>query len=493
MKSFFVYRSPAHNAPQKSDRPFFGKEGGAFFPAKEGEEATDKSFFSRAEQQNNISNSNVVQRQAAPASQEMPSVAGDMGPKEKEAENTDLGLRHIIQREEEQDRPSTTVLVISLGAPGDYEARVAVRNNRDLAAAYGAIESALFFDRDEFMPDDDNNSQWDTWRTYKNDAAPTMTQWYDAKNPDEIPIPEEIAHFRNFLGNVRRMARRAHGAYLEKDRVFKERLGQERRRLEDARAKAQQGLRMQFLGGGEADETSGFLWTMIDHLGTFSGELTGAMQVPYTVAIAGKVIPGAITVANVVVNWQQNTPATTGTAFEGLAPLNNIVSLGGAANSFFVNPAYILTAYIGPMLSAITILLGRLQMQLIENNDEATAVLHHPLYIGAEPGGREMWNYMVEAMHASSRFEIAPPSGNVYDYFDDYSDRFDDFNSNKAQSEQQSGSATGNAETIPTESSWLIFSQLDAESFPGWLYSNRETVWTLLYGSRDAEQAQTIE
>lgn len=493
LRSFFIYRSPAKNAQPQSEGVFFGKEDGKFFSAQRRQNESAEPFFTPLQQSVSSGivtvpgNTRFVQRKI----QKGGSVKAEVETIPTSGVTT--RAESLIQQEDKQDASEGRLLNISLGYPGDSSYKVPVQNYGDLATAYRAIESAMFFDRDEFMPDEENNPKWELWGQYYDNTIPYMTFWYEQKDASQEPVPGEISHFNDFLGDVRKMARECYRAYLKKDWEFKKKIGKERAKLEAARKKAQQSLRLQFLGGVEADETSAFLWSMVDHLGTFSGELIGAMKVPYTVGLAGKVIPGTITVANVVVNWSKNTPATTGTALEGMTHLNNIISLGGAANSFFVNPAYIVTAYIGPMLSAITILLGRLQMQLIRKNDEATEILNHPLYIGAEPGGKEMWNYMVDAMHASSQAEIDSPSGDVYNYFDEYRDRFDAFNKKKAEGERKTEPLTPNPETIPTEASWLIFSEVDPEKFPEWLFTNRKFVWTLLYGSRGYEKAEKIK
>ncbi|HEY3474978.1 MAG TPA: hypothetical protein VGK56_10230, partial [Anaerolineales bacterium] len=245
------------------------------------------------------------------------------------------------------------------------------------------------------------------------------------------------------------------------------------------------------------DVSTAFLWAMIDHMGTFGGVLADASNLPYN-RLFGKILPGAISVANVVVNWSSTNPAAYGTSLQGLAAFNNVISLAGLANSTFINPGYFVTAYVGPMLAMITQMLGNLQMRLIKLNDDAAEILGSPLYIGSEPGGKELWNYMVTAVHAGTKADIPGPSGTVYDYFDNFSDRFDQFNQHKYDADlksykqgQRTDLPTRPAE-MPTESSWLIFSQLDASAFPTWLYYNRSLVWTVLYGSRNPATAKPI-
>jgi hypothetical protein len=307
----------------------------------------------------------------------------------------------------------------------------------------------------------------------------------------------EVKDMQKTMAEARNLALKCRQSFLKKDADFKKELGKAREKALDAEKESRKILRMKFLSGDDSgDSDTAFLWTMADTLSDFAGEILGAMELPYMQALAGSFLTNAVTVANVIVNWSSQSPMLMGSALQGLPALSNMVSLGGAANSFFINPAYLVTAYIGPMLNAITGMLGKLQAQLIENNDVAADFLGMPLNIGAEPGGEAMWNYMVTAMQASSAADIPRPSGGVFDYFDEFRERFDEFGASKYKGELESYKSGDRDEfptkpgEIPTESSWLIFTDVNDEKFPAWLLRNRQMVWTLLYGARDPKKAK---
>jgi len=402
---------------------------------------------------------------------------------------------------EGQTMASPVTLMIRLGEPADWEHEVTVHTYRNLVEAYDAISSVMFFDKDDLMPDRDDNPYWEQWQDRENHID-SLVRFYASREQTMVPLNVEIANFRATLRSVRTLGANGHRAYKAKEAELKRQLKRARTRILEARKTAQDAQRMLFLSGEDVDtdaeSSSSFLWAMTDHLFTFGGTLADAMELPYN--RLHTLIPAAVSLANVVVNWSATSPAMEGTALEGLAALNNVVSLGGAANSLFINPGYIVTSYVGPMLSAITKMLGKLQTQLIEKNDDATAILGSPMYIGAEPGGKSMWNYMVSAMRASSARAVPTPTGSVYDYFDKFSDRFDEFNQAKHQGAMQNYRAgtrgsrrPSDPGEIPTRSTYILFSEVDPERFPRWLYGNRQLVWTSLYGSRDPQRAQPIE
>jgi hypothetical protein len=193
--------------------------------------------------------------------------------------------------------------------------------------------------------------------------------------------------------------------------------------------------------------------------------------------LGGRLFPAAVSVANVVLNWAETSPAMAGTAFEALAPMNNVVNMGGLAHSLLGGPGSIATAYIGPMLGAVITALGKLQMRMIEKNDQWAEQFGTPIYSGAEPGGPDMWDYMVRAMRAPSPGDVPRPSGEVYEYFDDHRENFESYTGSK----------------VPVDDDILTAADVDASEFPRWLYYNREQVWVLLYGARKAEKAKMYD
>ncbi|MCL4869430.1 MAG: hypothetical protein KJ063_10700 [Anaerolineae bacterium] len=408
----------------------------------------------------------------------------------------------IIQRTHSEYDYTTQVttpikVVVTLGKPGRHSETVNVKTNSDLADAYSELSSVMFFDRNEFFPDGTDNEYIEEWRGFQ-DSIDNYVRWYAKLPAKESPYIAEVKDMQLEIAGARKLAQKCRDSFLAKDKKFKAEISKARSQIDNAEKEAKKLLRAKFLSGdSSSDSTSGFLWAMTDHLFTFGGTLADTMDLNYIQALAaGKLIPGAVTLANVVVNWSSNNPMTQGSGFEGLATLNNVVNLGGAANSFFVNPGYLVTAYVGPMLGTIITLMGKLQTQLIERNDDAAAFLGTPLYINAEPGGAPMWNYMVTAMRASSAADISAPSGDVYKYFDKFYERFDQAGGAKYKAESDSYAAGDRKkfpvkpDNIPTERSWGVFTDVDAKKFPSWLFSNRQMVWTLLYGARDPKNSK---
>jgi hypothetical protein len=414
----------------------------------------------------------------------------------------DLAAQPVVQREYSEYDYTTQVttpmrVVVTLGKPGKSSKTIQIKNYSDLSDAYDELGTAMFFDRSEFFPDTWDNEHYEEWGNFEDDVR-HYTRWYHKQPASDAPYIAEVKDMQKKMGDGRKLALKCRQSFLKKDEQFKKELGKARSKALAAEKETKQLLRMKFLSGENGgDTTTAFLWTMTDHLFTFSGTVADAMQLPYMQALAaGKLIPGAVTLANVVVNWTSKSPMLMGSALEGLADLNNAVALAGAANSLFVNPGYLVTAYVGPMLNAIVGMMGKLQARLIERNDEAAAFLGVPLYINAEPGGAPLWNYMVTAMRASSSADISPPSGAIFKYFDKFRERFDEFGESKYKGELASYKSGDRdkfptkAGAIPTESSYWVFTDVNAKKFPGWLFKNRQMVWTLLYGARDPQKAK---
>ncbi|MEM9990921.1 MAG: DUF4157 domain-containing protein, partial [Bacteroidota bacterium] len=372
-------------------------------------------------------------------------------------------------------------LSIGLGHPGRYERQTQVATNEDMLTAYQDLGTAMFFDETYFMPDRMSNALYDKWNDYESDVIYKMENWYSAFDPQTPIHIEDIRAFRNVQRGASKIANKAYRYYREQQRNHQRALANEQRKIVLAEQQIKKALRAKFLSGESADTDIGFLWAMSDHLFTLGGEISNLMELGYYTRMATAFVPAAISVANTAINWSRESPSTFGSGLEGLAALNNVISVGGLANSLVVNPAYIVTAYIGPMLNAVTAALGRLQQLLIERNDDAVEIIGNPLYAEAEPGGSALWNYMVETMNAQSPREIPMPSGSVYAYFDGFRNSFDEY----ARSQQLNSSNTDEYEEIPTQSSWVILSEINPSQFKGWLFDHRDTVWTLLYGSRN--------
>jgi hypothetical protein len=377
-------------------------------------------------------------------------------------------------------------VAIAFDPPAVLKETVTIHSYDDLGRAYGVLSDHMFLERRKLMPDEEANPYWETWDTYREDAENYNEYYIDQLSATvgeyaagQPPVLSEVRDLRKMVRNVNDIGQWGHQAYTSRQESFQKALSDLQQQLAQADEERRNALRVKFLGGEpEADNTTGFLWALGDSLASLTGALIDAKAETYHFAlVGGQLLPAAVSTANVVLNWATSSPAMAGTAFEALAPMNNVVNMGGLAHSLLGGPGSIATAYIGPMLGAVITALGKLQMRMIEKNDEWAEQFGRPVYSGAEPGGPEMWNYMVRAMRAPSPDDVPQPRGKVYDYFDDHREQFDSFTSSR----------------MPTDDDILSGVDVDPAQFPRWLYYQRDQVWTLLYGAREAKKAKVYD
>ena len=236
--------------------------------------------------------------------------------------------------------------------------------------------------------------------------------------------------------------------------------------------------RRAFLMGDGSDLDA--ISAMLGHTLTMGDELDSLMAMSSGYGIFGSKNPIALRLPTLMSNgyalfslyssWATSSPLTKGTPLEGLNALNNLVGVWSTWNGYAINPTYLLTAYIGPALQAATILMGQLQMALIENNDGWVALGYDPLRLQIEPGGEPMWQYMTRVMNSSGPVEIRDAT--VYDYFDDFSEQFARIDSEEDELKDDGGYIFG------------IGASVDPKQLPSWVHRNRTQVWASLYGSR---------
>ena len=385
------------------------------------------------------------------------------------------------QEEEAQDDPWGTriagpvTIKIAMSPPAENQSSVTVDTYADLIVAYRELLDVMFLNTASLIPDKNDNEYWDLWEEHRTDASNYNEYFAQDVPQSDRPFKGQVDDLKRLIRDVKQTGQWAHQSFVNRDTAFKEELDKAQDELERAKKETRQLLRMQFLGGEEQDATiSGEQWSLLDKLVSFGSIVADAMSDSYNVSLTvGKLIPGAASLANVAYNWAETTPAMYGTAFEGLADLNNVISLGGAAHGLLGSPFTIVSEYIGPMLSAITTNLGKLQMRMIDQNDKWTDQFGAPVY-AAEPGGDKMWNYMVRTMRAPSAKDVPRPSGEVYEYFDEFRERLNTFTSS----------------IIPTEG--MVIQEIDATNFMTWLYNHRDRVWIMLYGNRDPKKAKMM-
>lgn len=392
----------------------------------------------------------------------------------------------VVQRQEaeqethadaEYERIASPVsITIALGEPAQLSETVTIETYADLGKAYEELATVMFLDASQLMPDKEDNEFWASWERHYADAEAYRDWYYDGVPQGDKPFGSEIQDLEGLVRRVKNTGQDGHRAFTRtSDRTRKE-AAAVRDEAERSLEAAKNLQRMKFLGGEPStDQTANTVWSLIDKLtGVVSIAGSLAEDVHAVFKVTSDLLPKAVSLANLVSNWSTTSPAMFGTAFEGLAALNNVVALGNAAHGYVGTPFTIVAEYIGPMLSAVTALLGKLQMRMIEKNDEWAEQFGTPVYVGAEPGGEKMWNYMVRTMRAPSADDVPRPSGEVLEYFEEFRERFGEFTSS----------------IVPTEG--MILPEINPEEFMTWIFNHREQVWISLYGERDPQKAEMV-
>ncbi|MEE6274606.1 hypothetical protein [Georgenia wangjunii] len=375
-----------------------------------------------------------------------------------------------------------------MSLPTRFEVTLEVTTITDLVEAYDDLGSEMWFADDDLMPDEDDNPHWAAYKQHE-DAVRELARAYARHLPehaDATPDPGEIADLRRNVSTAERLGRRGYDDYRRRVQAA---LARAQRSAEAAQVRAQNALRAAFLSGSsDSHPHLKFLWGVADKTQGVVTGLAGALSEEGT-AIKGmsNIVSRSFSLVNLVSDWQSANPGTFGTATEGISAIRNAWAVASTGASFAGVPLDLVTGHIGPALEQIDAMLGRLSHQLREQNDDWVRFDGRPARPGVEPGGRAMWNYMVLVMHAGSSAEVPPPSGDVYDYFDTFRERFDRTTGERARGNDQARPAD-----MPTESSWIVFDQADRSRLPGWIFRNRETIWVSLYGSRPHENARPL-
>ena len=390
----------------------------------------------------------------------------------------------VVQRQEEEQAAdsdaeyeriaSPVTVTIALGEPAKLDDQVTIDTYADLSDAYYRLASFMGLEKHVFMPDYEENEFWDAYMKCIADAEGYRRNYRDNVSQDERPYGIQISDLKDLMRRAKNIGQDGLGDFERRNERIKEEMSKLKDDAEEAGKEAKNLQRMKFLGGEPStDQTGNTIWSVIDKLaglGNIAGNL--ASEARPLLRATTDLLPKAVSLANLVANWSTTSPAMFGTAFEVLAPLNNVVALGNAAQGYVGSPFTIVAEYIGPMLSAVTAMLGKLQIRMIERNDEWVEASGVPKYVGAEPGGEKMWNYMVRTMRAPSANDVPRPSGEVLDYFEEFRELLGEHTSS----------------IVPTEG--MILQDINPEEFMVWLFNHREQVWISLYGERDPKDAE---
>lgn len=393
--------------------------------------------------------------------------------------------RSLVQRDPPTEGRTWSV---TIDFPDRSERTLTVSTVEDLAAAYDGLDGQMFFAEGELMPDKEDNPHWEAWESHRDYVQMfiLICESYIPDMGDETPEPHEIRDLRHAIATAERIGRNGYRDYRQR---AKQAIAHAKSSLVAAQRKAQNAVRAAFLtGASEAHPHLKFLWGIANKSQGVITKLTGAIAEEGTrIHGINTIVSRTFSLVNLVTSWQSANPGTFGTAAEGIGAIRNAWSVGSTGASVAGVPLDLVTGHIGPALAEIDKMMGKLSQQLREQNDEWVRFDGRPARPGVEPGGKPMWNYMVQVMQAGSAAAVPVPSGGVYDYFDEFRERFDEFNRARAEGEDETTPAD-----MPTQSSWVIFTEADPARLPGWIFRNRVMIWRSLYGSRPYDNAKQL-
>ncbi len=355
----------------------------------------------------------------------------------------------------------------------------------DAAAGFVSdVGAELFFRTSDLFPSDEKPAHryaksYDDWRDEWDKFTDATSGWGKAAGNWELPISDQQA--KEIDKQVKHLEKRLgwmQDAFKLDLKEAKAGLRKAEREAKAAEKAAQDAMRAAFLSNASNADIA-FAGQTIDGLANLAVEINTAHQAlgGWTGGSPGwflkSELPGllgkGVSVANIIVDWSSETTMTKGSGFEGMAALENTMSVAGLVMTPTMS---LFTAHIGPMLKAITALMGKLQVELIKLNDLAAEMgMDGQYYPGADPGGEPMWIFMTAVMHSGGPGGVPSPPGSVVDYFESFADKF--------------GAAA--KKSVPMDDGVLgtgFFKNLDVKSFKAWVYNHRETVWSCLYGSR---------
>ena len=127
--------------------------------------------------------------------------------------------------------------------------------------------------------------------------------------------------------------------------------------------------------------------------------------------------------------------------------------------------------YLVPMTNAIMAGISRLTSLLQRENDIWVEITGDILRPDVEPGGRPMWDFMVQVMRVRSFLDMPAIPEAVDDYMVEHQDQID----------------AGTDSTVPT-SGYFRWESLTEDEAPAWIFNNRERLWAIFYGSRSVPE-----
>jgi hypothetical protein len=165
------------------------------------------------------------------------------------------------------------------------------------------------------------------------------------------------------------------------------------------------------------------------------------------------------------------TPGKTSSAggMKGVSAMATVMSAGGTLLGASAGFTLYSNLYIGPMVSACLDQLKRIEDTLSRTTNRAWIEMGKFDYVNwsIEPGGREMFDYLLQVMRASSGADLPIPRGKANDYLVDNEDDFD--------------AGIGGKDGMPMTGHWF-WRDTDDDSIRQWLFRHRKDMWAMLYG-----------
>lgn len=169
---------------------------------------------------------------------------------------------------------------------------------------------------------------------------------------------------------------------------------------------------------------------------------------------------------------------------QGMHQINGAAGAFAALATLGGLPAHVglyANLYLVPMTKAIMAQVSRLVESLHEVNREAVEALGDLMYPGAEPGGQEMFDFMVAVMHAEAAHQLPRMPASVQEYLLDHREQL------------EAGAREGHkeAEELPT-SGWWFWRDLDTPGALEWVFEHRRSVWAMFYGSMKVPERRAV-
>jgi hypothetical protein len=200
-------------------------------------------------------------------------------------------------------------------------------------------------------------------------------------------------------------------------------------------------------------------------------------RVEMGISVYTNFLGNAMSVANYLAGLGDEVPGLASPTEQALGHLTRAYNTASTLTSLLgiSVPMYgVLTAHIGPALTAISRCWARVEDQMRHENDTWYELYGEEMVDwSVEPGGRAVHDYLARVFHASGPGGVPPIPDGVGQFFLDNRALLNA--AMRAMGEQE----------MPTERVlWILWHRIQRERFKAWIFANREMVWRLIYGTR---------